>query len=325
MPNAIRDIIDHTRRQLSYADHTPAGLDEPTFRRAKNPAIMSELDLKNERAALDLLAVGVNAETMDAFEITETRSLSVNGGAGDPMYGDGSNAAGVTVAEQHAFDLFKTAPVVARAGAVIEEFPAERGRLLKSGIATFEAVADDEAAPDGGVEFGQFGAWDLGTDAVSYGCTIRATRQLEKLAGPENLELLLHRALTLGAVKVVDQAALAAITAARPAGTGPSVSQLVAAGVDLDKARAIIGTGAHSGQAFDRGAVYFDGMTAFGSEHLTEAAIVGDFSSLVILASPRLDIISKRLDAAGSLEMTAWIEVKPFLLEPGRLFTVGAE
>ena len=131
--------------------------------------------------------------------------------------------------------------------------------------------------------------------------------------------------LTLGAVKVIDQAALSAITAARPAGTAPGLSQLVASGVDLDKARAIIGTAAHSGQAFDRGAAYFNGVTAYGSEHLEAAAIVGDFSSLVILASPRLDIVSKRLDAAGSLEMTAWLEIKPILLEPGRLFTVGAE
>lgn len=317
----INEIINHTRAQLGYADHTPAGLDEPTFRRQKPAAIMAELDLTNERAALDLLAVGVNVETMDAFEV---RALGVNGGAGTPLYGDGSNAAGFKADTVHAFDLFQTVPAVSRAGAVVRDFPAPRGRLLKSDIATFGTVGDDQDAPAAGVEFAEYGTWDLGTGTgITYGCTITANRRLEKLAGRDNLEALLTRALTLGAVKVVDQVTLAAITAARTAGTAPTVADLVAAGVSLDSARAIIGKTAHVGQTFDQGRPYFQGVTAYGSEHLAPAAVVGDFGSVVILANPRLEIISKRLDSAGNLEMTAFMDIKPVILEPGRLFVVA--
>lgn len=319
---SMAGIIDHTRRQLGFSDHTPVGMAEPTHRTAKAPAIMGTLELHNERAALDLLAVGVNPQTMGAFSL---RALGVNGGAGTPLYGDGSNAAGTAADTINAFDLFKTVPAVALAGATIREFPAERGRLVKSDLATFQAVADDADAPDAGVEFGEFGTWDLGDDASvsSYGCTITATRKLEKLVGRDNLETLLTRALVLGAVKVVDQVTLTAITTARVAGTAPGLADLVAAGADLRNQRAIIGTASHAGQTFIQGHAYFHGITAHGSDQLSSAALVGDFSSVVVLVEPELRIVSKRLDAAGNLEMSAWIDVKPILMEPGRLFNVA--
>ena len=320
----MNKLIDSTRSQLGFTARTAPGFDEPISVIKRDPVVSASFNLREEEADISLLAFAVDSATMVTSEI---RALGVVGGAGTALYSGNKPASGQAIDIKHAFDLFKTTPAVARAGAIVREFLAPKGRLVKSDVAGFALLADDATAPDAGLEFGEFGTWDLGDPASvpSYGCTVTVTRKLEKLAGSDTMEAMLQQALILGAVKVVDQVVQAAIIAARPAGAAPTVAGLVSAGCELTNVRAIVGKAAHSAAQFVQGAPYFAGVPAMGSDLLNPAAIVGDFSSVVVFVDPALRVISKRLDATGRFEMTAFISVKPFLLEPGRLFTVAGE
>jgi hypothetical protein len=322
----LRDLIDHARRAVGYQDHTPAGADEPTFRRSKPAAVPAGLDLRVAPVDAALRGVAVDAENMSR---TDLRALGVSGGSGTAAYGDGSAAGDFAADGRHAFDLLTTRPAVARAGAVIRDFPAERGRIFGVERATFAAVTDDAPAPDAGVEFAEAGGWDLGDDSsvTTYGCTIRATRALEKLVGRDTLEQLLFGALSAGAARAVDAATLDAITGATGTITGtPALADFAAAGVtDPAVLRAVLGAEANAA-ALDpaTGRAHVSGFEVAGMTDAlsTQHAVIGDWSSVVVLVEPEMRLIAHRLDAQGSLEITSFLDVKPVLLDPARLAVI---
>jgi hypothetical protein len=323
---ALGAIMDASRKAVGYADHTPAGMDEPTLRRSKPAAVAGDLDLRAAPAADLIAARGLNMDTAQPIDLRSLGVANASGAAGTPMYSAEAAAGSFAADARHAFDLLPRQTAVGRAGAVIREFPAPRGRIFTADAATFAPVNDDEPAPDGLVEFAEAGAWDLGDPASvqSWGCTIRATRRLVKLAGEPNFEALLNGAILRGIVGAVDAAALAAIAAARAAGIMPTPAEMAEAGIfDFDRVRAILGGGEYAGAAWDRGGVFFNGVPALPTDRLTDAAIVGDFSAVVILVDPVVRIVSNRLDAAGSLEITGFVDVMPVMLDPARLWNVA--
>lgn len=324
----LRDVIDHARRAVGYQDHTPAGMDEPTLRRSKPAAVPAGLDLRVAAVSPALRGVAVDVETLDRIDL---RALGVSGGAGAAAFGDGSAAGDFAADATHAFDLLQRQAAVARAGATIREFPAERGRVFGVETATFGAVADDADAPDAGVELAEAGAWDMGDDASvqTFACQLTVTRALEKLAGREVIEALVFGALANGAARAIDKHVLDTILAASGTGAGvPDLSALAAAGVTDPEAvvgilgAEALGTGAAMDPATGRAHLDGFGIAAMTDQLTAHHAIVGEWSSVVAMVNPEARIVAERLDASGSLRIVSFVDVWAVPLDPARLFIV---
>lgn len=323
-PEPMLDLVGKARQAQDahpiYGDVTSS---EPTGMIRRDPVAMGGFALDEVPASY------VRALLRDENDATRwVRAIGADapGSAGTPVT---VNAAGFAADGRHALALLQREALVARAGAIVRSFPAPKGRVWATQAATFALTADDDPAPDAGIDLSEAGRWDLGDDNLvgTYACHFTVTRELQKMTGDE-LEGILQTAIARGALGAVDAAVIDAITSATTAGAVPTPQDLAAAGIhDAGNIRAMIGTGANAAVAVDpsTGAMHVGGWQAAGlAPGLTDAAVVADFASVVVLVDPEVAVIAHRHNLAGRLEMTAFLQVKPILLDPARVWRVAA-
>jgi hypothetical protein len=316
-PVNFGEFIKRAMREPKFEDRVPAGLDEPTHRLERSGNIATTMNLGVEPVERRQV-VARDENTTRAHDL---RGLPVNAALGaEQAHAD------------HALALIQAGSVIGQAGAVIEPYPSDKGRIWTLGEAEFHQTPNDADAPDAGIEFAAAGDWDLHQDGdfPAWGCSLDVTRRMQKLAGVELVESLLRGAIQRGARRVIDKAAVAAITAARPAGAAPTLADLAAAGItEASSVRAVIGTGgdASTGLAIDGGSgrANVHGYAAAGlSRDLAETAIIGDFEKLLMMVDPEVHLLAHRYNVTGSLEIAAFFNVQPILLDSARFWILAA-
>jgi hypothetical protein len=324
LPVPMMELVRRARQAQGnipiYPDDTAR---EPTGVIRRDPVVMGGFAL--DEIPWDFTRAVMRDEN-DATAWVRAIGADAPGAAGTPVT---VNPAGFAADGRHALDMVQRESVVARAGAIVRPFPAPKGRIWATKAATFALTADDDEAPDGGIKLTEADAWDLGNNESvgTYACHFSVTRKLQKLTG-DQLETILQTAIARGALGAVDAAVMDAITAATTAGAVPTPQDLAAVGMhDTANLRAVIGTAANPAVAVDpgTGAMSVGGWPAAGlAPGLADAAIVADFASIVILLDPEIAVTAQRFNLAGRLEMTAFFRVKAVLLDPARLWRVGA-
>lgn len=324
----LDDLITSAQRALTYQD---VGHGDHQERIKVAPITKGDITL-SDAVFRDLRAIGLS--TTNIGQVPQQLSISGVSRALDPNTGSGLTG-GHKVEMSTAFDLAQTHTATGRAGARVMDFPAPKGHLLRADVAEFGPLDASDNAPEWTEEaFGDFAKWDIFANpgepnsVPAYGVEITATRRLEKLVGRDAFMKLMTHAISLGAINAIDRIALERLTSVLPVSGMPSLAQMATSGIDSpSNVRAIGGTGEHGLATFDpHTGPHFGGIAMPStSKHLGDAAIVGDWSTLVLMTNPTLDIRVNRMNTRGDVKVVAFIDVLPVIEDAGRLYRVSAE
>lgn len=123
----------------------------------------------------------------------------------------------------------------------------------------------------------------------------------------------LMTAVAVGLGRAVDAELMTALDAA--ATVGFDLHAAAAKGLRMADLRAVIGTGAVSGPAVDRGELFVDGIPAELSGDV-DATIIGAFERAAVFVQPELELLAERT-AAGGLVMTLWADFQAAVPDAG--------
>lgn len=315
----LAEILAEARRQLGYADHTPAGMAEPTARIRKLAATNGTLSL---RALLPEIVGAPSRPSMAATVRPAGEALTL----GEAVLANSR----VLQAGAHLIALPEprlvngTAPALAEVPAGLRIVrPAPFARIaLTDGEGTVTATALDDVIAAAALDRSAM-------TARAFRVTL--PRSAQKDVGEDQLTAEALHAIALGLGRAVDAELLAALVAAEPANF--NLAAAAAKGLRFSELSAIIGT-AGTGATTDAGALYATWPTTFPGSVPTPgvpAELTADCAETLVAAwdrfgvvlSPEIEVLAERLDATGGVTLTCWLDMAALVPDAGFAWLAG--
>ncbi|MCB1350044.1 MAG: hypothetical protein KDK11_15925 [Maritimibacter sp.] len=200
-------------------------------------------------------------------------------------------------------------------------FQYTRARLASLDPATF-AVVDFDADPNAKVSVSPRPVSEVEVDPddmVSYAFAFQLNRRELKATPPEHLAGEILWPISMGLGQVCDAAIFAELSAQAP---NPwALGKAAAAGIPFGELRALVGTGGTGAQATE-GALFVDGIPAELTAD-TAGTFVGAWSRAAIAINPDINLLLKRTSAAGELEVTCWVDMKAYVPDASKFWSVA--
>ena len=158
-------------------------------------------------------------------------------------------------------------------------------------------------------------------EASTHGVRFEIPRTMLKEHGDEWVEHVAMTAVALGLSNLADAVLLAAIKSATPGAF--SIGAAAARGLRFGELRGIVGTAGNGAAVGADGALRAAGVTAELSGQ-TDSTIVGAFARAGVAISEEIFVIVDRVNVAGAMALTAWVNLQPLLPDATAFWNVPA-
>ncbi|WP_151208967.1 hypothetical protein [Bordetella petrii] len=158
-------------------------------------------------------------------------------------------------------------------------------------------------------------------DSATHGLRLEIPRTMLKEHGDEWVEHVAMTALALGLSNLADAVLLAAIKSATPGAF--SIGAAAARGLRFGELRGIVGTAGNGAAVGADGALRAAGVAAELSDQI-DATFVGSFARAGVAVNEEIFLIVDRVNVAGAMALTAWVNLQPLLPDATAFWNVPA-
>ncbi|ETD87798.1 hypothetical protein ACTTAL_12740 [Rhodobacter capsulatus] len=316
----LAEILADARRQLGYADHTPAGMTEPTARIRKLAATNGALSLRallpeivgtpSRPSMAETARPAGDALTLGEAVLANSRVLQAGAhliALPEPKLIDGTAPAFSEVPA--GLRVVKPAPLAAIA------LTAGEGTVTATPLAdVIAAAALDRSA------------------MTQRAFRVSLPRSTQKGVGEAQLAAEALHSIALGLGRAVDAQLLSALVAIAPAKF--NLAAAAAKGLRFEELSAIIGTQG-VGATTDAGLLYAacppavvgaapnPSVPAELTADMAET-LVGAFDRFGVVVSPEIEVLAERTDATGGLVLTCWLDMAALIPDAGFVWRAGS-
>lgn len=310
--NPLAGLLEEARTALPYNMHHTPGVDDPKFI-AKKAAAMRTLVL-NSSPLPSLFGPDGRIARDPRFN-----------DAGETIMLDAAIAKMSRCIEAGAQLIVLPDAAAPRRDGDVMLIPNNPAEFVSINPAPFSLVADDADTPESALPVKTA---PIDRYGQQFGVRFRVDRHTQSLRGPEHVAAEAMTSITAGIAQTCDLVLLKAIRDAIIAAYAPasplwySPARAAAAGLRFTDLRGIVGTADVELAITGDGELVLNNVSAELSPAIAES-IIGDFHRSAVVLHPEVTVLAERLNAAGDLVVTAWMNISAAVPDPRFFFVYG--